>query len=196
MSDHFEPNDPFRTSGILNSPEADKVSMVTKGRSHKDKHLIFVARTYMRPLACLLIEVRNIKNDKSLSLLPILHPSEFKSFVATTLQIIKPLALKTGTLLKKAIGGAYYLEIQKNRINYLKCFKFNEELIEEERATEVSLKAGLDINRFIKTTTLPKTEDISKIKYLDVLIAKEKTELNSNSTNEATYEQLIEGTYR
>lgn len=91
MADHFGPNDLLRTSGVLKTLKADEVSLVAKRdriicevarkyvKSHKEKHLVTVARRYMRRLARLLIEIRKSENDKSLSLLTILHPSKFIS---------------------------------------------------------------------------------------------------------------------
>lgn len=222
MADHFGPNDPLRTSGVLKTLKPDEISLVAKrdkiicevGRkyikSHREKHLSMVARRYMRRLARLLIEIRKIENNKSLSLLSILHPSKFRAIVQATRSICSydsssktfktpSLALQMGTMIKKAISAAYSIEIQKNVespiLNILNSFR---KLIEEEWAIEVSTEAGqnLNLNRFNKPTLMPMAEDISKMKnYLDELILNAKNNLKENCKNEEAYKKLIEGTY-
>lgn len=187
MADHFGPNDVLRTSGLLDSLMADDISLVAKRdrticevarkyvKCHKERHLIQVARRYMRRLARLLIEVRKIENDKSLTLFSILHPTKFKSIVQATRSISKydasnrsfsspSLALQMGTLLKKAISAAYSKEIQldlnSTRLNVLTIMK---KLIDEEWAIEVSTEAGQNLNlkRFNKPTMIPMAEDLA-----------------------------------
>lgn len=222
MSGHFGPNDPLRTSGVLTSLRADEISLVAKRdklicevarkylKSHREKHLTMVARRYMRRLARLLMEVRNIENDKSLQLLSILNPTKFKAIVAATRKICcydsstkkfrsPSFALQLGTIIKKAISAAYSMEVQKNcnspRLAVLVSMK---KLVEEEWAVEVSTEAGqnLNLNRFNKPTLMPVAEDISKMKkYLDKLVLDAKTKLAENDKNEDAYRQLIEGCY-
>lgn len=222
MADHFGPNDPLRTTGVLKTLKADEVSLVAKRdriicevarkyvKSHKEKHLVMVARRYMRRLARLLIEVRKNENDKTLSLLSILHPSKFNSIVRATRDICcydasnktfksPSLALQMGTLLKKAISAAYSMEIQKKvnspLLNILDSVK---KLIDADWSSEISSEAGqnLNFNRFNKPTLLPMAEDISKMKnYLDDLIMNAKLKLSENCTSLKAYKDLIEGSY-
>lgn len=187
MAEHFGVNDPLRISGVLQSLKADEVSLVAKKdkiicevarkyvKSHKDKHLVMVAKRYMRRLARLLIEVRKIESNNTASLSAILHPSKFKVIVTATRSIAKydddkrafnspSLALQMGTLLKKAITAAYSLEIQNDinspKLNILDVMK---KLIDEEWAVEVSTEAGqnLHLNRFNKPTIIPMAEDLT-----------------------------------
>lgn len=188
MAEHFGVNDPLRTSGVLRSLKADEVSLVAKKdkiicevarkyvKSHKDKHLVLVAKRYMRRLARLLIEVRKIESNSDItSLMTILHPSKFKAIVNATRSIAMyddskkvfnspSLALQMGTLLKKAIAAAYSLEIQQNinspKLNILDVMR---KLIDEEWAIEVSTEAGqnLHLNRFNKPTIIPMAEDLT-----------------------------------
>lgn len=187
MASCFGPNDPLRTSGLLNSLAADDVSLVAKkdkiicevGRkyitSHKEKHLVQVARRQMRRLARLLMESRKIEKNDSLSLLTILHPSKFKTIVTATHTIAKynsesklfgspSLALQMGTLLKKAIAAAYSFEVQQDvESKLIKILDAMKTLINEQWASEVSTKAGqnMQINRFNKPTLIPMAEDIA-----------------------------------
>lgn len=77
---------------------------------HTQKHLIGVAKRYMRRLARLLIEVRKIERNNFLTVYELLHPSNFKSIVEATRLIAiydatkktfasPSLALQMGTLL-------------------------------------------------------------------------------------------------
>lgn len=222
MADHFGPNDPLRTGGVLDTLQADEISLVAKRdkiicevarkyvKSHKEKHLVQVARRYMRRLARLLIEIRTIEKNNHLSLASILHPSKFKVIVQATRQISDynastksfkspSLALQMGTLLKKCLNAAYSIEIQKDinspTLNVLNIMK---QLIDDEWATEVSTEAGqnLNLNRFNKPTLIPVTEDLQKMKiYLDNLISHSMIQLKANNSDEVAFRQLIEGTY-
>lgn len=196
----FGPNDPLRTSGLLNSLAADDVSLVAKkdkiicevGRkyitSHKEKHLVPVARRQMRRLARLLIESRKIEKYDSLSFLSFLHPSKFKTIVNATHAIAKynsetnlfgspSLALQMGTLLKKAVAVAYSFEIQKDVDSKLiKILDAMKNLINEQWASEVSTRAGqnMQINRFNKPTLIPMAEDIAvSIKLFNYTLSKQ-----------------------
>lgn len=222
MSDHFGPNDPLRTSGVLKTLKADEISLVAKRdkiicevarkyvKSHKDKHLIVVARRYMRRLATLLIEVRNIEKNKSLQFSSILHPSKFKSIIQATRRISgydpsgrtfksSSMALQLGTTIKKAINAAYSIEVQKNIASpSLGILDSMKKLIEEEWATEISIEASqnLNLNRFNKPTLMPVAEDIYKMKmYLDELLLNAKIKLSQNNKDEDAYKTIIEGSY-
>lgn len=143
-------------------------------KSHKDTHLIQVAKRQMRRLARLLIETRKIENDPKLTLLTTLHPAKFKTLVVAVRAIAgydnekkcfnsPSLAMQMGTLIKKAINVAYSMEIQRNVnssiINILSAMKT---LIQDQWASEVSTEAGqnLNLNRFNKPTLIPLAEDI------------------------------------
>ncbi|KAK4882632.1 hypothetical protein RN001_005951 [Aquatica leii] len=199
MATHFGPNDMLRTSGILATLQADDISLVAKRdriicevarkyiKCYKEKHLIQVARRYMRRLARLLIEVRNIEKNNNLTFLSLLHPSKFKVIVAATKVIAyydyakkefksPSLALQMGTLIKKAINAAYSIEIQKDfESSKLKAFDIMKKLIDDDWAIEISTEAGqnLNLNRFNKPSIIPMAEDIAKMKYyLDNLFLK------------------------
>ncbi|KAI4468089.1 hypothetical protein MML48_2g00015671 [Holotrichia oblita] len=70
MAGHFGPNDILRSSGLLSMLKADDISLVAKKdeiicegarryiKSHKEKHVLLVAKRYMRRLARLLIEIQ------------------------------------------------------------------------------------------------------------------------------------------
>lgn len=186
MADYFGPNDPLRTSGVLITLKADAVSLVAKrdkiiceiGRkyvkSHKEKHLIKVARRDMRRLARLLIEARKIENKSTLTLTSLLHPSKFKVIIQATKQMTgyddknnyfssPSVGLHMGTLIKSAINAAYTMEIQENfESPRLKLFSVMKKLVETEWANEISSEAGqnLNLNRFNKPTIIPMAEDI------------------------------------
>lgn len=195
MVRNFGPNDPLRLSGILESLKADEISLTAKrdkticevGRqyvkSHKDKHLVSVARRYMRRLSRLLLEARKIENNSQLTLLSILHPSKFRTVVNATRNIAQydvknqsfnspSLALQMGTLIKKAISAANCQEVQKDvqssLVNTLRAMK---NLIDEQWAIEVSTEAGqnLQINRFNKPTLVPMAEDIA-VSYFSIIM--------------------------
>lgn len=187
MAGYFAPKDPLRTSGILRSLNADEISLVAKKdkiicevarryiKCHKEKHLVAVAKRYMRRLARVLIEVRSAERDNSLSFLDLLHPSKFKSIITAVKNISNynlekrsfgspSFALQMGTLIKKAIAAAYCLEVQLDmnspKLNVLNIMK---KLIEEEWSTEISTEASQNINvkRFNKPTIIPVTEDLA-----------------------------------
>lgn len=186
MAGHFGPNDPLRKSGFLDSLRADEISLQAKkdkiicevGRRyikcHKEKHLLLVAKRYMRRLSRLLIEARKIEENSSLTLFSLLHPTKFKTVIQAARTISQydwstnhfkspSLALQMGTLLKKAIAAAYAMEIQRDvdseNLNILNKMK---NLIDEEWASEASSEANqnLQINRFNKPTLIPMAEDI------------------------------------
>ncbi|CAH0560639.1 unnamed protein product [Brassicogethes aeneus] len=222
MVNHFGPNDPLRTSGVLNSLAADEISLAAKkdkiicevGRQyvkcHKDKHLVQVAKRQMRRLARLVIEARKIENNFKLTLFSLLHPSKFKTIVKAVRDISQyniqtnsfgspSLALQMGTLIKKAINAAYSAEIQRDvnskEINNLNAMK---NLINDQWASEVSTEAGqnLNINRFNKPTLIPTAEDIAKFKkYLDELLDNFTKELNKAEENVKAYKTLSEVVY-
>lgn len=187
MAGHFGPNDPLRIFGVLQTLKADEISLVAKKdkticevarryiKCHKDKHLIMVARRHMRRLARLLIEVRKMENNNSLTFLALLHPSKFKVIVEATRSIAQydcvkktfsspSLALQMGTLLKKAINAAYSSQIQVElnspNLNILNVMK---NLIDEDWAAEISTEAGqnLNLNRFNKPTLIPMAQDLA-----------------------------------
>lgn len=187
MSGHFGPHDILRTSGILNMLRADDVSLTAKRdhiicevarryiRSHKEKHLLLVAKRYMRRLARLLIEVRNIKKNKNLTLLDILVPTSFQDLINATKTIAEydyklqkykspSLAQQMNSLIKHAINTAYSLEVQKSNSNKEKITSLKDltTLIENDWASEISSEAGqnLNLNKFNKPTLIPATEDI------------------------------------
>lgn len=189
LTGYFGPQDPLRTSGVLRSLNADHVSFVAKKdkiicevarryiKCHKEKHLIAVAKRYMRRLARLLIEVRKLENDDNISLVSILHPTKFKIIITAVKAITQydtnarifnspSFALQMGTLLKKSITAAYSLEVQKDlnspKLNTLNVMK---KLIEEEWSTEISTEAcqNLNVKRFNKPTLIPITEDLAVI---------------------------------
>ncbi|KAK4885189.1 hypothetical protein RN001_001460 [Aquatica leii] len=222
MAGHFGPNDPLRLYGVLKSIKADDIGLVAKKdklicevarryiKSHREKHLVAVAKRYMRRLARLLIEVRKILNDSSINMLSILHPKYFQTIVTAVRTISDyntsnkdfnspSLALQMGTILKKAITAAHSMEIQKN-INspILNTLKIMTKLLENEWSMEVSTEANknLNIKRFNKPTIIPVTEDLQKMKiYLDNLISESKLKLEENNKDETAYKSLIEATY-
>ncbi|KAF5307703.1 hypothetical protein FQR65_LT18362 [Abscondita terminalis] len=221
MSTHFGPNDLLRTSGTLETLQADDISLVAKRdpiicevarkylKSHKEKHLVQVARRYMRRLARLLIEVRN-REKNHISFLNLLHPSKFKAIVEATKSIASydydkkefkspSLALQMGTLLKKALNAATSMELQINfESPKIKAFNILQKLIDDDWATEISTEAGqnLNLNRFNKPSVIPMAEDIAKMKnYLDDLILSAKKKLETHNDDETSFKQLIEGTY-
>lgn len=178
--------------GVLRSLNADEVSFVAKKdkiicevarryiKCHKEKHLIAVAKRYMRRLARLLIEVRKLENNENLSFDSLLHPAKFKAIITaikgitqydTDARIFKSpsFALQMGTLLKKAITAAYSLEVQRDlnspKLNTLNVMR---KLIDEEWATEISTEAchNINVKRFNKPTLIPITEDLAVIFFL------------------------------
>lgn len=187
MAGHFGPNDPLKVSGLLNMLKADEVSMTAKtdsiicevGRryikSHKQKHLLQVAKRYMRRLSRLLILVRKLENNINLKLVDVLKPQKFQILVKASrvlaeyddkLKTFKSpsLALQIGTLIKNAINTASSLEIQnehcsKDIMEQLQSLK---KLIESDWAHEVSSEAGqnLAMNKFNRPSLLPLAEDI------------------------------------
>lgn len=79
----------------------------------------------MRRLSRLLIKVRDLKNNKKLTLENVLQPSYFKYLITGTQAISEynsetrsfdcpSLALQKRTLLKHAINATYSIEIQKS----------------------------------------------------------------------------------
>ncbi|XP_050519622.1 uncharacterized protein LOC126893457 isoform X1 [Diabrotica virgifera virgifera] len=222
MATNFGSTDPLRTSGVLNSLAADDISLVAKkdklicdvGRkyvkSHKDRHLIQVAKRQMRRLARLLIQSRKIENNSNLTLFFLLHPSKFKTIVSATRSIANynteskcfqspSLALQMGTLIKKAISSAYSMEVQRDVDSAnIKSLDVMKKLIDDQWALEISTEAGqnIQINRFNKPTLIPMAEDIAKMKtYLDELITSSITHLDENVNNTQAYKCLLEGTY-
>lgn len=187
MAGPFGPNDTLRVSGILNMLRADDISMTAKKdeiicevarryiKSHKEKHLLLVAKRYMRRLSRLLISVRSIEGNPSLRIIDILTPQKFKNLVKATRTIAEyndttqsykspSLALQMGTLLKNAINTAYSWEIQRTSCSKekLEALKSLTSLIENDWAHEVSSQAGqnLAINKFNKPSLIPVAEDI------------------------------------
>lgn len=184
---YFGPDDPLRTSGVLSSLTADEISLVAKkdrticevgrryAKSHRDKHLVAVAKRQMRRLARLLIESRKLENNPNLTLFSLLDPAKFKTLVNSTRIIAEydlvtksfaspSLAMQMGTLIKKALSAAYSMEIQRDvnssKIKNLEAIKC---LINDEWASEVSTEANqnLQVNRFNKPTLLPAAESIA-----------------------------------
>lgn len=188
-SGHFGPTDILRTSGLLNMMRADNVSLAAKTdaiicevgrryiRSHKEKHLLLVAKRNMRRLARLLLSVRKITQNNSLKLIDILTPVKFKALIKATHDIAEydekertfkspSLALQMGTIIKSAINTAYSLEIQKtgdSRSKNLENLKALTSLIETDWAYEISTEDGqnLQVNRFNKPTFIPLAEDVA-----------------------------------
>lgn len=188
MSGQFGPTDILRTSGLLKMMRADNISLVAKRdsvicevarryiRSHKEKHLLIVAKRNMRRLARLLISVRKLSENNSLKMVDILTPVQFKKLIKATHDISEydiqtrtfkspSLALQMGTLIKNAINTAFSLEVQKSgthsqRLNDLKTLT---RLIETDWAYEISSEAGqnLAINKFNKPTFIPLAEDVA-----------------------------------
>ncbi|KAF5295910.1 hypothetical protein FQR65_LT19865 [Abscondita terminalis] len=138
MAGSFGPNDPLRLSGLLDMMRADDVATTAKKdsiicevgrtyiRSHKEKHLLIVAKRNMRRLARLLMSVRHAERAQTLKMIDILKPHKFKALVKGTHDIAEydqinrtfkspSLALQMGTLIKSAINTAYSLEVQKER---------------------------------------------------------------------------------
>ncbi|XP_074039988.1 uncharacterized protein [Leptinotarsa decemlineata] len=222
LAGYFGPNDPLRISGVLQSLKADIVSLVAKrdkiicevGRRyvkcHKERHLISVAKRYMRRLARIVIEVRKILEDKSLTLASLLHPTKFKYIVIAVKSITNydagqkafgspSFALQMGTLIKKAIAAYYSLEVQEN-MNSDKLDELNvmKKLIEEEWAIEISTEAAQNINvkRFNKPTIVPIAEDLAKLKvYLESILSAAKEHLIQNDKNENAFRAIIEAAY-
>ncbi|KAK4882275.1 hypothetical protein RN001_005594 [Aquatica leii] len=133
----FGPNDPLKISGLLDKLRADKISLTAKRdkitcevarrylKSHKEKHLVTVAKRYMRRLARILEQVRQYEGNSKLSLEEILKPSQFKNLIQATKSVSgyetesdtyksPSFALQTGTLLKRAIQAALSIEIQRD----------------------------------------------------------------------------------
>ncbi len=187
MCGHFGPNDLLRTRGLLEKLAADDVSLVAKKdpiicevgrrylRSHKDDHLLIVAKRYMRRLSRLLIEVRNIRSNKDLKMLDILEPTFFKTLIEATRNIAEyddktktykspSLALQMGTLIGRAVNTAYSLEIQKTNAQESRIWKLNavSSLIEKDWAHEISTSASqnLNMNKFNKPLLVPATQDV------------------------------------
>lgn len=192
MAGHFGPNDILRVSGLLSMMRADNVSLVAKKdqiicdvarrylKSHKEKHLVNVAKRHMRRLSRLLIAVRNIEKKQSLTMRNILTPSRFKNLVSGTREIAgynpidrdfksPSLALQMGTLIKNAINAAYSTEIQKPNCSKQHLDELNmlTKLIESDWAHEISSEAGqnLAINKFNKPTLIPMAQDIAVSNY-------------------------------
>lgn len=183
----FGPNDPLKVSGLLNMMRADEVSMVARKdevicevarryiKSHREKHLLSVAKRYMRRLARLVISARKISEFQTIKLISLLDPSKFKVLVKATKVIAEydekervfkspSLGLQMGTLIKHAINAAVSIETQredssKERLEKLKSLTT---LIETDWALEVSSEAGqnLVINKFNKPSVIPVAEDI------------------------------------
>lgn len=187
MVGSFGPNDPLRVSGLLNKLRADEISLVAKKdkiicevarrylHSHKEKHLILVAKRHMRRLARILIQVRTYERNPKLTLEEILMPSKLKILVKATKAVAgydsncssyksPSLALQMGTLLKSAINTALSINIQREQPSQEKQehLKALLHLIETDWSYEVSTEAGqnLAINKFNKPTFIPLTEDI------------------------------------
>lgn len=193
MSGNFGPKDVLRTSGLLNMLQADKVALVVKRdflicevarkyiRSHKENHLLLVAKRKMRRLGRLLLSAREISKNETLKLIDILTPSKFKLIVTATKNMSgydekersfksPSLALQMGTLIKSATNTAYSMEIQKDcssskRLDELKSLIT---LIETDWAHEVSSEAGqnLAINKFNKPILIPAAEDVAVSTYI------------------------------
>ncbi|XP_060537267.1 uncharacterized protein LOC132708736 [Cylas formicarius] len=223
MVGNFGPNDPLKISGLINMLRADETSLVAKkdqlicevGRryikSHKEKHLLVVAKRNMRRLARLLISVRTLKNNKTLGLAEILLPKMFKILVLATRNIAEydvenrsfkspSLALQMGTLIKHAVNTACSIEIQKEnpRKNYIENFKELIKLIDNDWAIEVSSEAGQNLayKKFNKPTLIHVAEDIKKLdQYLKNLISQAKLVLAENDHNEKAYRDLLEGIF-
>ncbi|KAK4886713.1 hypothetical protein RN001_002984 [Aquatica leii] len=199
----FGPNDPLKISGLLDKLRADKISLTAKRdkiicevarrylKSHKEKHLVTVAKRYMRRLARILEQVRQYEGNSKLSLEEILKPSQFKNLIQATKSVSgyetesdtyksPSFALQTGTLLKRAIQAALSIEIQRDNPSDEKRTDLNNliHLIETDWAYEISTQAvqNLAINRFNKPTLIPLTKDI-KGKRL------EEIELDENTDN-------------
>lgn len=190
MVGQFGPNDLLKVSGLLNMLRPDEISMVGKKdgiicevarryvRSHKEAHLLPVAKRYMRRLSRLLLKVREVEKNDKLNMIDILRPQKFKVLVSATQTIAEydnnsrtfkspSLALQMGTLIKHAINAASSLEIQnenssKESLERLRALK---ELIETDWAHVVSSEAGqnLAMNKYNKPSLIPLTADIKVI---------------------------------
>ncbi|KAK4882511.1 hypothetical protein RN001_005830 [Aquatica leii] len=223
MAGHFGPNDPLRTSGILNMMKADDVSLAAKKdpiicevarryiKSHKEKHLLLVAKRIMRRLTRLVLEIRKLEHNPNLYLGDVLYPNKFQVLIQATKNIAEynavekcykspSLALQMGTLIKNAINTLYSIEVQKNvysrdRLNQLKALIT---LIETDWAQEISSEAGqnLAINKFNKPTLIPMAKDIKKFEnYLNVLLKEAKNQLIKKPTNLKYFRNLLEGIF-
>lgn len=186
MAGHFGPNDPLRTSGVLDQLVPDNVSMVAKKdklicqvvrgylKSHREKHQNVVARRIMRRLAMLLINVQDLIKSKA-KLADILVPNNFQTLVSATHKMsgytpqgrtfrAPSLALQMGTEIKRAINTAFSIEVQKVDCSKdrLEQLKYLITLVENDWAHEVSREASqnLQINKFNKPTLIPLTEDV------------------------------------
>lgn len=195
MAGHFGPNDILKRSGLLDMMRADNVSLVAKKdniicevarryiRSHREKHLLMVAKRNMRRLSRLLISARTIGNE-NFRFIDILHPNKFQLLIKATKHIAEynevertfkssSLALQMGTLLKNAINTAYSLTVQssKQSSDQLQHLENILKLIETDWANEISSEAGqnLNINKYNKVTLIPAAEDI-KVKFLNIFV--------------------------
>lgn len=183
----FDPNDPLRVSGLLAMMRADVISMVAKRdkiicevarryiKSHKEKHKVLVAKRYMRRLSRLLICIREIRNNLSLTLLDILNPPYFQLLITATKTIAEynakqrlfkfpSLALQMGPLIKHAINSAIAFASQKKncckeKVEGLRRLKAR---IETDWASEISSKAAQNLvnNKSNKQSLTPTAEDI------------------------------------
>lgn len=190
MVGHLGPNDLLEVSGLLKMLRPDNISMTAKKdgiicevarryiRSHKEPHLLPVAKRYMRRLSRLLLKVRELEKNNMLNLIDILRPQKFKILVSATQAIAEynigsrafrspSLALQMGTLIKHAINAASSVEMQSENCSKesLEKLRSMKELIENDWAHELSSEAGqnLALNKFNKPSLIPLTEDIKVI---------------------------------
>ncbi|KAF5298979.1 hypothetical protein FQR65_LT19551 [Abscondita terminalis] len=224
MVGNFGPQDPLKISGLLNMMRADEISLTAKKdkiicevarryiKSHREKHQLVVAKRYMRRLARLLMGVRQISHNKSLTLIDILTPHRFKDILKSTKLLAEydekertfkspSLALQMGTLIKNAINTAVSYEMQNDNDSSnerLQKLRSLNTLIETDWALEISSEAGqnLNINKFNKPSLIPIAEDVKKFEcYLKDLIKKAKIGLAEDSSNVRGYRNLMEGIF-
>ncbi|KAK4880558.1 hypothetical protein RN001_008704 [Aquatica leii] len=216
----FGPNDPLKISGLLDKLRADKISLTAKRdkiicevarrylKSHKEKHLVTVAKRYMRRLARILEQVRQYEGNSKLSLEEILKPSQFKNLIQATKSVSgyetesdtyksPSFALQTGTLLKRAIQAALSIEIQRDNPSNEKRTELNNliHLIETDWAYEISTQAvqNLAINRFNKPTLIPLTKDIKKFDtYLRDVMRNTVEKIKDNREDSQSFKILME----
>lgn len=196
MVGNFGPNDVLKVSGLLTMLKPDAISMIAKKdtvicevarryiRSHKETHLLPVAKRYMRRLSRLLLKTRELEKNDRLNMIDILRPQKFEVLVQATQLIAEyddksrtfkspSLALQMGTLIKHAINTASSIEMQKENCSkeLLEKLRSLKELIETDWAHLLSSAAGqnLAINKFNKPSLIPLTADIRVINILHIL---------------------------
>ncbi|CAH0546984.1 unnamed protein product [Brassicogethes aeneus] len=223
MAGPFGPHDPLKQSGLLSALKADEISLIAKKdpiicevarrylKSHREKHLVLVAKRHMRRLARLLLNLRELERNPKLTIIDFLKPQKFQSLVKATLNIAEynklqhtfkspSLALQMGTLIKQAIHTAYSYEAQKTASckDRLENFNMLTTLIESDWAHEVSSRAGqnLAINRFNKPSVIPVAKDIKTFdEYLKNLMREAQVILTNQPDNSKAYRDLMDGVF-